>query len=551
MLTCARCNWPIPVGFLVAAAMLGLLSGCADESSSLTRPLDSTPPAGTSLTFGDVTPTSVALTWRAPGDDGMTGNAASYDLRYSTAEFDEETFEAAALVDGLDRPSAPRSLERTTIMDLSPGQTYFFAIRTRDERGNWSPLSPVVNISTPLEEGYPVLMSGRLVHSAGTTSTGFLFQVTWRVPDPEDLPTAKPWVVIGDSAYAMVHLPADPPGNELYEYTAHLAPGEYTYYFEVYDDQEQYARLPNPGGWHGPSVVSVSITSPETVTVPAGSFQMGNASPDAGMFERPAHEVTLTQELMVDRYEVTNAQLCEAYNWALAQGWLFVKNDTLVTHFNTGKTLLRCAPRISDAPHGIIYSSSRGFMPMPFRENWPAAYVTWYGAAIYCNARSALDGYAVAHDPATWESETIYFNPYDKEGWRLPSEAEWEYMASHGGNPMYPTGDATPVAGVDGNFAGTLDSPADVGSFTEGATSLGLFDLAGNVYEWCVDWFALYEAGAVTNPRGGRLGQSRVIRGGSWSSPIDELRCDHRFSTKPERSYDGLGFRCVRSMIAP
>ena len=185
---------------------------------------------------------------------------------------------------------------------------------------------------------------------------------------------------------------------------------------------------------------------------------------------------------------------------------------------------------------------------MPFRENWPAAFVTWYGAAIYCNVRSTWDGYAFAFDPETWENPQIYYNPYNKEGWRLPSEAEWEYMASYDSNLLYPTGDVPPEPGVDGNFVSALNSPTDVGSFPEGATALGLLDLSGNVYEWCVDWMGLYSETAVTDPQGARSGESRIIRGGSWNSPPEELRCDYRFSTKPDRAYDGLGFRCVRSV---
>lgn len=547
MLTPARSKWPLPIGILAAAALLGLISGCADESDSLTRPPDSTPPASTSLTINEVTSSSVSFTWRAPGDDSMSGRASLYDLRYSNTEFDETTFESAIQATGLEAPSEPRSLERATIADLTPGQTYFFAIRTRDNDGNWSEWSPVINLALPQEEGFPVLTGGRLIHSEGTTATSFIFRVRWLVPDPENLPTETPTVVVEDSMFSMMHIPSDPPGNELYEYTAHLPAGEYSYHFELYDAQEQFARLPD-GDWDGPSVSEVAVTALATVSVPAGSFVMGNASPDADMFERPAHEVTLTHDLVVDQYEITNAQLCEAYNWALEQGWITVSNDSIVTHIDTQAELLRCAPRSTTAPHGIFYSELTGFTPMPFRENWPAAFVTWYGAAIYCNVRSTWDGYALAFDPQTWESEQIYYNPYTMEGWRLPSEAEWEYMASYDSNLLYPTGDDLPEPGVDGNFGGALNTPADVGSFPQGETALGLLDLSGNLYEWCVDWFGLYAETAVTDPQGPRSGESRIIRGGSWNSPPDELRCDYRFSTKPERSYDGLGFRCVRSV---
>ena len=547
MLSPARSKWPLPIGILAAAVLLGLMSGCADESDSLTRPPDSTPPASTSLSINEVTPTTVMFTWRAPGSSGMSGRASLYDLRYSDTRFDETSFESALQATGVDAPSEPRSLERTTVGNLTPGQTYYFAIRTRDDNGNWSEWSPVINLALPQEEGFPVLTAGQLIHSEGTTATGFTFRVRWLVPDPENLPSETPTVVVGDSAFSMAHIPSDPPGNELYEYTARMPAGAYSFHFELYDAQDQFARLPD-GNWDGPSVAGVDLTDLSTVSVPAGSFVMGNALPEADMFERPAHDVTLTRDLVVDEYEITNAQLCEAYNWALGQGWIAVTNDSIVTHIDTEATLLRCAPRSSSAPHGIFYSQRMGFTPMPFRENWPAAFVTWYGAAIYCNVRSTWDGYAFAFDPETWENPQIYYNPYNKEGWRLPSEAEWEYMASYDSNLLYPTGDVPPEPGVDGNFVSALNSPTDVGSFPEGATALGLLDLSGNVYEWCVDWMGLYSETAVTDPQGARSGESRIIRGGSWNSPPEELRCDYRFSTKPDRAYDGLGFRCVRSV---
>lgn len=548
MQTRSRSNIILLLGaFALLPAMLSLLAGCATESSSPIRPPDSTPPANTALTFSDVTSASVGLTWRAPGDDGMVGNAAAYDLRYSNSTIDENNFESATPVSGVDAPSAPRSLERMTVAGLQPGTTYFFAIRTRDSDGNRSEVSSPINVSLPAEEGDPILMGGRLIHPTGSTQTAFVFQVTWRVPDPENLPSETPVVVIADSSYAMTHRPKDPPGDELYEHAIQLPAGSYSYYFSVTDVDENTSRLPNPGEWDGPEVEEATSVTHETITVPAGTFNMGNASPYSAQDERPRHEVTLTHTFEVDELETSNLQVCEAFNWALDQGWIHVTNDTLVVHTATGARLLRCSPRLAGVSHGIQYSDVAGFTPTPFHENWPVTHISWYGAAIYCNVRSVLDGYATAYDPLTWESETLAYAPYTKEGWRLPTEAEWEYMASYDTDQVYPTGDDTPVAGVDGNFASVLGAPADIGSYADGASQLGILDLAGNVFEWCNDWFALYAgAGAVTNPAGPVREESRVLRGGSWSSPTDELRCDYRFSTKPDRMFDGLGFRCVR-----
>ena len=189
---------------------------------------------------------------------------------------------------------------------------------------------------------------------------------------------------------------------------------------------------------------------------------------------------------------------------------------------------------------------------MPFCENRPATFINWYGAVFYCNALSLIDGLtpAYVHDEDYWVSSNYPNSLYNTEGWRLPTESEWEYVAQYNDGRPYPTGTSTPGAGVEGNFGNILGRSADVGQYPQGVNALGIHDLCGNVWEWCNDWQGSYRSGSQSNPLGHDAHDAiaKSVRGGSWGSDADELRCIQRFSQRPRYTRDGLGFRIVRSV---
>ena len=170
-------------------------------------------------------------------------------------------------------------------------------------------------------------------------------------------------------------------------------------------------------------------------------------------------------------------------------------------------------------------------------ENYPVETVSWYAALEYCNALSKKhrlkSAYVIGGDEVTWNVTA--------NGYRLPTEAEWEYACRAGTTAGYNTGDTITFA--DARFQ--AGEPAAVGIFAPNAW--GLYDMHGNVYEWCWDWYGDYSGEPQTNPRGPESGARRVIRGGSAASDAEHLRSAERGRVEPSVRNVNLGFRVARN----
>ena len=258
-----------------------------------------------------------------------------------------------------------------------------------------------------------------------------------------------------------------------------------------------------------PPAAPLPPTPPGFVLVPAGSFIMGAEADDRRSFpdEQPQHRVTLSA-FFIGAHEVTQAE----------------------------------------------YAAIMGANPsyFDFDPRLPVDSVNWFDAIAYCNARSLYEGlqpvYVVEGEAVRWDRQA--------DGYRLPSEAEWEAACRAARQSAFMTGDclSTDQANFNGyEMVGGCRSgmyraqPLPVGSFAP--NDWGLFDMHGNTYEWCWDAFGPYTAGKQSDPTGPEQGDGRVVRGGGWFSVAAGCRCAKRYDIPAHWARDFIGFRVVRSLI--
>jgi formylglycine-generating enzyme required for sulfatase activity len=301
-----------------------------------------------------------------------------------------------------------------------------------------------------------------------------------------------------------------------------------------------------------------------TVLVLAGVFIMGDGVAFCGVDER---EVTLTRDFYLGRTEVTNQEYLEAVQWAYDNGYVTADTTTVRDNLD-GSTVelldlndsLYCEIQFDGA--GTFYlrespsSSAQSAYPLGYDpSDHPVVQVTWYGAARYCDWLSLQASLPRAYEHSgDWSCNGG--DPYGASGYRLPTDAEWEYAAQYDDERDHPWGNENPDCSranfndyySGGDYCVGWTSP--VGSYP-GAPSIGgegLYDMAGNVWEWCNDWQTCYLGTSPdTDPAGPGSGSQRVVRGGSWSYTIWDLRCAHRDSSDPRNKYSHVGFRITRT----
>ncbi len=278
-------------------------------------------------------------------------------------------------------------------------------------------------------------------------------------------------------------------------------------------------------------------TVAEMALIPEGSFQMGNCmgTNEGNTNELPVHTVNVSAFYM-DKNLVTKELWDEVYHWATNNGYSF-------DNAGYGKELTH-----------------------------PVQTVSWYDVVKWCNARSEKAGRVPAYYTSAGQTNVYRTgqigvqNEWVKwdSGYRLPTEAEWEKAARGGlSGKRFPWGDTiswdqanylvfplghaydvNPTTGYHSSYTnGVMPYTSPVGSFD--VNGYGLYDMAGNVLEWCWDWYGSYGSDSQTDPRGFSSGSNRVMRGGGWASVAVGCRAANRGNDMPGAIGDSVGLRSV------
>jgi len=223
--------------------------------------------------------------------------------------------------------------------------------------------------------------------------------------------------------------------------------------------------------------------------VPAGEFTMGS---DSGFDnEKPIHQVYL-DAYYIDKYEVTNAKYKACVN-----------------------------TDVCDPPKDSSSITRSNYYGNPEFDDYPVIHVDWNMSKTYCEWRGA----------------------------QLPTEAQWEKAARGTDGRTYPWGNDSPYSNLL-NYNNNVGDTTEVGKYPAGASVYGVLDMAGNVWEWVMDWYdaSYYASSPSLNPQGPSSGDTRVLRGGAWDFNDVNARSADRYWYDPADSYDFIGFRCARSL---
>ena len=272
-----------------------------------------------------------------------------------------------------------------------------------------------------------------------------------------------------------------------------------------------------------------TFTGIDLVGIPAGEFWMGSQEPDpqANEDERPYHRVCISNPCYFARYPITVGQFQQfVQETCYSTEAESVNKGAIGLDLATGKTEWK----VEFNWHQVSF---------PQTERHPVVHVSWNDAIAFCNWLSGRDG----------------------RRFRLPTEAEWEYACRARTTGRF--GDSNDEEAVkrianiaDASLRKRLPTAQTAASWNDGypftspvgqfrPNAFGLYDMQGNVWEWCSDWYAPYSTSPEVDPLGPDSGTHRVLRGGCWYTGVSSARCARRFGFQPHVRSDCLGFRVV------
>lgn len=251
-----------------------------------------------------------------------------------------------------------------------------------------------------------------------------------------------------------------------------------------------------------------TLIETDLIQVKGGTFKMGSKTSDtsAELDEQKEHSVTLNT-FEISKFEVT------VWEWKQ-----FIKANKIK----------------------MPIKPSWGW-----QDNYPINGITWNEAIAYCNWLSTKEKL----QPCYSKKGPNFVCNFKASGYRLPTEAEWEFAAKGGTNSKgFRYSGSDKLEDVAWHKANSNGQPHTVG--TKLPNELGIYDMSGNVWEWCWDWYNkdFYKLEKGDNPKGPEMGERRTVRGGSWDSKSNYVRPANRISTIPSKTHEFYGFRIARTI---
>jgi formylglycine-generating enzyme required for sulfatase activity len=506
--------------------IIGMIVGCGDDDSIT----DIGPNTGT---IGiSPNPSSINAPWSIAGPDEYT-NSGNGDATLRDVPAGEYTLTWGEVEGWVTPPDSPRTLtlDAGSIVWFS-GSVYVEVSDPGTVIVNPEPDNLSANWVLSLPSGVNVPGSG---DSTLVEMPVGIYEITWVAEDGYNTPSATPTELVanGEIAFNGTYIPGSLPGTiEIvvipegleagwvltrpddstiegigYTILEDMSPGRH--WLEWLPVQDWNEPAPNPASFVLFSNAHVTIQSEYLnmfATIDGGSFQMGDIdSLYAAADEWPRHSVSITNPFEIGTSEVTQAQ----------------------------------------------YQQVMGYNPSSDQDDssFPVTNVSWYNAVEFCNALSLQEGrtpaYSINGTDVSWNQAV--------DGYRLPTEAEWEYVCRAGGQSDFCFGDLSNEVCNDlelGNYAWYCSASL---SRTRHASKLpndfGVYGMHGNVWEWCWDWYSDYSEDAQTDPIGPGIGQTKVVRGGSYLNRSVGCRSSNRASAMPNEDdtrNSTKGFRVIR-----
>lgn len=456
--------------------------------------------------------------------DGSTGRAIDVELQWNASDPDGDPLRFDVLLDNNTPPTVAKATdiaERSHQTEgLDYGELYYWRIVVRDDAKH-EVEGPVWSFTTMADPNKGAIVIDQI--------PDVLVSAGWSLTGPQD--------VSGSDDTILANMPIGVyriSWNTAYD---HTNPAEDTKTL-VTGETITFRGTYMPGRF---------------IWIPAGTFVMGSPEDEPWRYDfELQHSVTLTKAFYLYHSEVMNIEYAEMAQWAYDNGYCTATSASLRDNLDGS------IQELLDLSAGIceIHFSEGTFTVEENMEDYPVMGVNWYGSVAYCDWMSLKQGLPRAYNHSTWQCNND--DPYRAIGYRLPTEAEWEYSCRAGTQTPFNTGECL-GAGTQANYNGYYpyaDCPDGgyegwtVSSRLYPPNNWGLYEMHGNLWEWCNDWWDHYDGYAKTDPVGPISGWTRVVRGGSWYFAAHFCRSASRYSLAdtPDECSEHIGFRPAKSV---